>query len=228
VSASRTLPVGFTPEAVARELILSGKAPDGLHTGELSFVREPLLQKLPRGLTVRSLQITECPNFKSLPEDLWAGAVVISACRSFRCIPGSVSSWYLRIADGQGDIQVGAGASLHRLVLDRLSGRLMLPERLTLDEFAWPRSPLFCLPEGWRAQNLDLSRSPNLVRLRSELSLDSLRLEHCRNLEQLPDRLEAKSVNLAGCVGLRWQEDALAEVGSLCLVDCRQITRLPD
>jgi hypothetical protein len=127
-----------------------------------------------------------------------------------------------------GNIHIGNGAVIASLVLQRCTGSLTFPERLSLEEFVWIRSPLCALPDGLRVDNLNLTGSRNLVRLRSELSLGSLDLSGCTGLELLPDRLEAESVDLTGCTRLGWQEDALAEVARLCLADCRQITRLPD
>jgi hypothetical protein len=59
------------------------------------------------------------------------------------------------------------------------------------------------------------------------MNVDALVLRHCPEFEYFPDRLEARLVDVAGCTGLRWQENAFVEVSDLILAGCAQITSLP-
>jgi hypothetical protein len=229
VLANRSsLPKGFTPEEQARKAILNHCAPDDLWTGTLKFEREPRLRALPRGLTALRISIIECPNFERLPENLWASQIAIQKCPAFREIPATVAFDELEVLDHSGDLRIANGASLGSLRLIRFSGSLDVADRAHCKNLVWPESPLECFPEGVRVSgSLDLSGSRFLTHLPPAMTLNTLILRQCQNLQNLPDRLDAGMIDVSGCIRLRWQESAFIEVSQLNLADCVQIDSLP-
>ena len=223
-----SLPNGFTSEERARTEILNGSAVEGLWTGRLKFDREPRLRTLPKGLTASHIAVSECPNFQCLPENLWAETVTIRRCPAFQGIPASVAFERLEVNDHQGDLVIGNGASLGSLRLVGYSGTLEFGEALICRDFVWAQSMLETFPDGIKVRGtLDLTGSQRLTRLPAQMRLDALVLRQCPRLESLPDRLEARLVDVSGCPSLHWQESALVEVSDLNLAGCAQIVSLP-
>jgi hypothetical protein len=229
VSANRSsLPKGFTSEEQARNAILTGSAPENLWTGTLKFEREPRLRALPRAVTAYHISIIECPNFECLPENLWASSVTIQKCPAFRDIPASAAFDQLEVLDHSGNLRIANGASLGSLGLTRFSGNLDVGDLVHFKNLVWPESPLESFPERIRVSGtVDLSGSRFLKHLPTSMTLNTLILRRCQNLQNLPDRLDARLVDLSGCIRLRWQESAFIEVSELNLSDCVQIDSLP-
>jgi hypothetical protein len=227
-TARSSLPRGFTAVEAARAAILNGNAPEGLWTGRLKFEREPDLSTLPKGLTASHIDISECPTLEGLPQNLWAGTVTIRNCPAFSHIPASVAFERLELRDHAADLVIGEGASLGSVFLINCSGDLQYGEQFGCRDLVWRASPLQAFPPGIRISGtLDLTGSVRLTRLPDQMSLDVLILRGCPRLEYLPNRLEARSVDVSGCIGLQWQEGAFVEVGDLVLADCPQVASLP-
>ncbi len=223
-----SLPERFTSVEVAHRSILEGTAPEGLWTGDLKFEREPKLRHLPKHLTVAHLSISDCPNFHSLPENLWAGTVNIRNSTAFREVPSSVAVEHLELDNCPQNISFGEGPSLGSLRLRNYTGQLNFDRWLLCRDLVWNRAPLENLPCGLRvAGTLDLSDSRDLRRLPEQMKLDALILRQCPRLESLPDRLDARVVDVSDCTKLRWQDEAFVEVSDLNLTGCSQITFLP-
>jgi len=73
---------------------------------------------------------------------------------------------------------------------------------------------------------LALDESTRLIGI-PEQHVTYLFLKGCTALKSLPDILEADTLDLSGCTGLRWNEFALVDVRKLVLCDCVQLNYLP-
>lgn len=222
---SGKMPEGYLTSAQAKELILSGTAPDDLWTDRLVFDGELGEIRLPKRLKVQRLEVKHCEYFRALPEELFAQEVFILRCPSFDKVPER--AWATRMIFDSCD------------ALRNLAGRATSIEVLACRNFSLT-GPFYCenlsvpgcgmekLPEGVQAQSvMDLSRSRWLREI-GEQDLMVLNLSGCERLEYLPGYVRAHRLTLTGCVGLKWQDWADVQVGTLELQDCTQIRTIPE
>jgi hypothetical protein len=191
----------------ARELILAGEAPEGLHvrgrldltnTGEIELprglrcyhleLRGSGIRALPEGLEVGyKLDLQDCRNLEELPEGLKVSSLVLRGCTSLRALPEGLDVCFL---DVQGCARLEGWPRRARVQIGRLN--------------ASGCTRLTGLPRGLRP-------------------LAQLDVSNCLNLRALPEGLEVSSwldvggsgitrlpASLAG-VRLRWRGVPVSE-----------------
>ncbi len=180
----------------ARELILAGEAPEGLHvcgrldltnTGAIDLprglrcyhleLRGSGIRALPEGLQVEyKLDLQDCRSLEALPKGLKVGSLVLRGCTSLRSLPEGLDIYFL-------DLQGCA----------RLEG--------------WPRRTRI------RIGRLNASGCTRLTSLpRGLRSLAQLDISNCPNLRELAEGLEISSWLDIGGSGVTGLPDSLAEV----------------
>lgn len=219
---------GFTASDEARRQILNGTAAPGLLTDRLKFTNEKDLVKLPEGLRVRHLTIANCANFEELPEDLFAETALVQDCDNFSSIPKSLGVMSLSLQGCPNLKRLPEGLRWYVVAIRDCPNLRKLPQRCHFSSLDFAHSQLEEItPNRFVQETLVLEGSLRLKRI-SSTSVWSLNLRGCTGLTQLPDELEARFVDVSGCLSLRWQEFALTEMESLDISDCVQIDYLPD
>ncbi len=185
----------------ARELILAGEAPEGLHVrGRLDLTNTTEIE-LPRGLRcyhlvlrgsgIRALpedldveyklDLQDCRNLEELPEGLTVGSLVLRGCTALRALPEGLDVCFL---DLQGCTRLEVWPRRAHIRIGRLNASGCT--RLTR------------LPEGLsRLAQLDVSNCPNLRELPEELEIGSWLDLGGSGIERLPSSLVG--------VPLRWR-----------------------
>jgi hypothetical protein len=219
------MPEGYVSSRAAREMILQGTAPEELWTDRLLFegIAEEIV--LPPKLKVRTLEVRNCPQFRALPEGLFAQEVIIAGCPGFTTI--SPKAWSSRMSlDNCSALEILPPVA--STIEVRRCPKVALAERFSCATLRMPGCELETVPGRLIvSQELDLRNSPVLREI-PNLELWLLELRGCTRLEHLPQQLRAGGLGLAGCTGLRWQQWADVEVGSLDVSDCPQIRTIPE
>jgi len=179
----------------ARDLILEGKAPAGLHvSGHLDFSRVPLA--LP-----------------SLPENLTAGRITLDGCRTLESLPRGLRCYELSlqecgIRELPGDLQVE-----YRLDLSRCHGLQTLPARLRVGSLVLREcTALRALPEGLDVYFLDIQGCTALTTwpARGSVKIGRLNARGCTRLQTLPAWLaNLAQLDVSGCERLTELPDGL-------------------
>jgi hypothetical protein len=185
----------------ARELILAGAAPEGLHvrgrldltgTGEVELprglrcyhldLRGSGVRALPAGLEVEyKLDLQDCRNLEELPEGLTVGSLVLRGCTALRALPEGLDVCFL---DLQGCTRLEGWPLRAQVRIGRLN--------------ASGCTRLASLPVGLRRlAQLDVSNCPNLRELPEGLEVSSWLDVGGSGVTRLP-------ASLAG-VRLRWR-----------------------
>jgi hypothetical protein len=163
--------------AETRQLILAGKAPDGLHvrgrldltnTGAIELprglrcyhldLRGSGIRILPAGLEVEyKLDLQDCRHLEELPEGLKVGSLVLRGCTALRALPEGLDVYFL---DLQGCTQLQGWPRRAHIRIGRLN--------------ASGCTRLTSLPAGLRnLAQLDVSNCPNLRELPTGLRVSS-------------------------------------------------------
>ena len=185
----------------ARQLILAGRAPEGLHvrgrldltnTGPLDLphglrcyhldLRGSGVRALPAGLEVEyKLDLQDCRRLEELPEGLKVGSLVLRGCTALRALPAGLDVYFL---DLQGCTRLEGWPRRAQIRIGRLN--------------ASGCSRLTSLPPGLRSlAQLDVSNCPNLRELPEGLEVSSWLDIGGSGVTRLP-------ASLTG-VGLRWR-----------------------
>jgi hypothetical protein len=185
----------------ARQLILAGKAPEGLHvrgrldltnTGALDLprglrcyhldLRGSGVRALPEGLEVEyKLDLQDCRNLEELPAGLKVGSLVLRGCTALRALPEGLDVYFL---DLQGCARLEGWPRRAQIRIGRLN--------------ASGCTRLTGLPQGLRSlAQLDVSNCPNLRALPAGLKVGSWLDIGGSGVTRLP-------ASLAG-VRLRWR-----------------------
>ena len=218
----------------ARELILSGNAPDGMVVrGEkLDLSGCTKLISLPENLEVTWLDLSECTSLSSLPNNIQiTDTLNLSGCTSITRIPNNLH--------------------LRTLNLSNCTNLTSLPENLQVDEWLnisgciklteLPRKlktrillmsdckRVSKLPNNILVQNhLVLSGCTELTSLPNNLNIPALNLSGCTKLTSLPNDLHVEILlNLSNCSGLESLPNRL-KTKQLILQGCTSITKLSD
>jgi hypothetical protein len=219
------MPEGYFTSALAKEMILSGTAPDDLWTDRLVFEGELSEIHLPKRLKVQRLEFKLCEYLRALPEELFAQDVFIYRCPSFETVPER--AWASRMSfDTCPALRnlLGRATSIEARACPNLS--FIGP--FHCENLFMPGCGMEVLPPGVRAKSvMELSRSRWLREI-GEQDLSVLNLSGCERLEYLPGYLRAHRLTLTGCTSLKWQDWADVHVGTLELQDCTQIRTVPE
>jgi len=184
------------------DLILSGKAPSGLHVdGKLNLAGKSALRELPPGLTCYelnasktglvslpadlsvecALELEDCPRLKSLPARLKVGTLNVANCRNLEALPEGLEVWFLNVSGctrltqfpRQADISCG------NLNVNGCRSLVALPDYLT------------------NLGTLDIGNCPQLTSLPTSLRISSWIEIAESGLTSLPPHLKG--------VGIRWR-----------------------
>jgi hypothetical protein len=205
--ATRTEPLNA---AEARDLILTGSAPDGLEVkGTLELKGAEGVTRLPAGLKARRLRLVECPDLETLPEGLRVRHLEIKDCPRLTTLP----------------------AGLHCYEIDAPASSLVgLPDGLRVDfRFDLRNSEqLTRLSAGLKVGSLVLRGCTALEQLPEGLDVCFLDLQGCRRLRHWPRAVTIRHghLNLAG-TGFTALPPGVRQVGQLDLRDCPGVTNLP-
>ncbi len=223
-TATGKMPEGYISSKNAKEMILSGTAPEELWTDKLIFEGEPGEIHLPKRLKVRRLEVKECEYFRALPEGLFAQDVTITRCARFETVPRTAWAATM-IFDGCASLRSFPARAT--VIEARACPNLSLTGPFRGDALMMPGCRMEALPPDVRAGGeLNLQNS-RWLRSIGEQQVTRLNLSGCERLENLPNYLRAEILMLAGCTGLKWQEWANVEVKQLAIQDCAQIRDIP-
>jgi hypothetical protein len=236
---------------VARELILSGRAPSGLvvrdpHAPELGnnlFLEGcPGLEALPAGLVVwGDLQISDCPDLQSLPPELeLRNKLVLRNCPAITSLPDDlIAGHFFRegrwmggvwLEDCPGVTGIPEGLRLEYLSLKRCDGLISLPRRLNVPGYLTVEH---CHSLAALSQELEAGGRVNLIDLpvlrvlpRRWRGGQVLYIEDCPGVTELTN-LEAGQVHLKGATGLQAFPTGIA-CKNLGIEDADWLTEIPD
>ncbi|MBX9582144.1 MAG: hypothetical protein K2X87_17705 [Gemmataceae bacterium] len=164
----------------------------------------------PPGLEVDGhLVLADAPDLDRLPDGLAARRLTLRNLPNLTSLPD--------------------GLRVRRLVIENCPALTTLPAGLSCHELTAAGSALVELPDDLEVEyRLDLSDSPDLVRLPAGLVVGSLVLRGCTGLHELPDGLEATFLDLAGCSQLTaWPRALILGCGHLNLAGCTGFAELP-
>ncbi len=195
----------------ARNLILAGQAPAGLHVnGHLDFVNTADLTALPDGLTVKRLTLNGCASLRALPAGLCCYELEIQNTPIMSLPP---------------DIQVE-----YRLALSECAALRSLPAGLKTGSLILRDCPaLQALPEGLKVFFLDIAGCAGLTQWPKQASVRVGRLNArgCAQLSTLPPWLaNLAQLDVSGCVSLAELPEGLRVSSWLDLANT-QIRALP-
>lgn len=195
----------------ARNLILSGRAYEGLTVrGKLEIAAE-FVGRLPKRLRVQHLKVTGTglASPAILPSDLEVDLLDISGSWGISSIPPRLSV---------------------RLLLANGSALWRLPTPFRCFELHAANTAISSVPEGFVAESrLVLAGCHSLRALPDNFKVGSLNLSGCTALTSLPEGLDVWFLDLQGCVNLAgWPRRAAIHTGRLNLRGCAGIRHLPD
>jgi len=155
------------------------------------------------------LDLSKSAALVSLPAGLRVDSLDLSDCSALESLP--------------------ANLRLRCLKLNNCQALRELPSGLQCDVLELRGSALRTLPPDlWVSYRLDLSSSVKLEALPAGLSVGSLLLRDCRNLETLPEDLNVFFLDISGCTGLRdWPQRGAIRFGHLHAQGCTELRSLP-
>ncbi len=233
----------------AKQAILRGEAPDDLRVeGRLYFYNETL-RRLPTNWQVDSLSITGCGPLRTPPSSLRCGSLSITDS-AITYLPPDLQvsdTLTLKRCPYLKTLTVG---SVRRLSLRECNGLVRLPDgaRITEELDVVDCKALVYLPDGLRLHTLslagtlgvrilppDLQVSQRLTARNCDwlesippLNVETLDVQDCVSLRELPDGLRVRFLNVTGCVNLeRWPRDGLLGLRGLYMGACGRLTGLP-
>ena len=196
----------------ARDLILQGRAPDGLQVeGRLDLSGCKKLLKLPAGLTATSVDLSGCLALSELPADLRVRRLNLSDCPALTSLPAGFRCYEL-------EWQRGA--------LRELPADLQVEYRINLSGCA----QLECLPEGLKTGTLILRDCVSLTGLPEGLEVCFLDISGCLALRAWPRqaRVRIGRFRANDCPQLTALPDWLTDISQLDVSGCVSLTVLPD
>lgn len=201
------------PATVAdvRDLILRGRAPDGLTVrGHLNLAHQPALRSLPANLSATSIDLSGCTGLAALPDGLRASRLVLDGCTALRALPAGLRCFEL---------------SLHNTRLRALPADLQVANRLDLSGCA----ELEALPANLTVGTLILRECTALGTLPEGLDVHFLDLEGCTRLAAWPRAASVQigRLNARGCVRLATLPPWLENVAQLDVGGCANLDMLP-
>lgn len=190
------------PSLAAADLILSGKAPAGLHVdGKLNLSGKSKLQQLPAGLTCYELNASQT-SLESLPADLSVECVLeLEGCSKLQSLPANLKVGTLNIANCTSITELPEGLDVWFLNASGCTKLTRFPRRANIAR-----------------GSLNVNGCRSLVALPDYLTeLGTLDMGNCPQLTALPPRLNVSSwIEIAGSgltelpaqlqnVGIRWR-----------------------
>lgn len=169
-----------------------------------------LAGRAPDNLHVRGLlDLSNSPDLVRLPPRLRVGSLDLSNCPALKSLP--------------------EGLRLQSLKLNNCPALRVLPPGLHCDVLELRGSALRTLPPDLRVTfKLDLSSGAHLEALPPGLSVGTLILRDCHNLETLPEDLNVFFLDISGCIALReWPRRGSIRFGHVRAQGCTELLSLP-
>jgi hypothetical protein len=200
----------------ARRVILSGTAPRRLLvSGDLNLADSGALRALPERLSAASVNVSRCPRLQTIPAGLVCWQLILRES-GVESLPPGLQVLGTIDAEGCRRLRSIGACQVQELLLGGCVALEALPEGLRAQRLDLSGCPLWEeLPASVVAsvEYLDVSRCPQVSELPGNFArLEGLNVSDCRNLAELPSGLRVRSwIDVAG-TGLRRLPNSLRSV----------------